>query len=195
MSLVKKRLFSFKILVISLLVRNKYTFVLCLTSLVKYTCPPNHYNMVVKQPLWLYLCQLMLLFSFSSDTYLSFESSYYMFPETSVGAGIYFIHIIKNRQSSTTETENTYELIVQVKSVDKAEKDKDFSAISISQIIFANEVKIAYVFIIFNDIIPEENESFIIKISPVANKLQWVNGRSVTTNITIIDDDGKEHTE
>ena len=118
-----------------------------------------------------------------------------MFPETSVGTGTYQINIIKDRQSSTTETENKYEFTVQVKSLDKATKDVDFTASSKSQTINANEVRTAYGGNIIDDIISEENESFILRISRVANKPQWVNGRSVTTNVTIIDNDGKEHTK
>ena len=128
---------------------------------------------------------------FSSDTYLSFEFSKYVFHEISVGTGNYIIYIIKDRQSSTIETENKYEFTVQVKSTDKARKDIDFTASSASQTITAKEVRTLYQFTILNDNIPEGNESFTLSISPVPNKAQWLNGRSVVTNITIIDDDGK----
>ena len=115
-----------------------------------------------------------------------------MFPEVLVGTGDYRINIIKDRQSSTTETENKYEFTVQVKSLDKATKAVDFTASSDSQTINANEVRTAYGVKIIDDIIPEGNESFILSISSVPNKPQWLNGRSVTTKVTIIDNDGKD---
>ena len=135
----------------------------------------------------------IVLFFFSSDTYLSFEFSKYFFREISIGTGNYVIYVIKDRQSSTIETENKYEFTVQVKSIYQATDNVDFTESSGLQTISANEVRTPYIVQIIDDFEPEGNESFTLSISPVPNELQWINGRNVVTNVTIIDNDGKEY--
>ena len=135
----------------------------------------------------------IVLFFFSSDTYLSFEFSKYFFREISIGTGNYVIYVIKDRQSSTIETENKYEFTVQVKSTYQATDNVDFTESSGLQTISANEVRTPYLVQIIDDFEPEGNESFTLSISPVPNELQWINGRNVVTNVTIIDNDGKEY--
>ena len=126
----------------------------------------------------------------SSDTHLSFEFSSYSVNET--GTGVFGIYIIKEKKNSTA-TENTYELIVQLKSTSsEMVTSEDFIAPTTELKISPNEEKVIYSVTIREDGVPEEEESFSLSISPIPNKVQWVNGDYVSTIIIIIDDDGKK---
>ena len=124
----------------------------------------------------------------SSDTHLSFEFSSYFVNET----GGLEIHIIKEGKNATA-TENTYELTVQLKSrSSELVTIDDFTAPNALKKISPNQEKVAYGVTINEDSIPENEESFTLSISPIPNKVQWVNGDYVNTIINIIDDDGKK---
>ena len=126
----------------------------------------------------------------SSDTHLSFEFSSYSFNET--GIRLFPIYIIKEKKNATA-TENTYELTVQLKSKSsELVTNDDFTAPNAFKTISPNQEKVAYGVTINEDSIPENEESFTLSISPIPNKVQWVNGDYVNTIINIIDDDGKK---
>ena len=125
----------------------------------------------------------------SSDMYLSFEFSSYSLNE--MGTYVFPINIIKQKENATA-TENTYELTVQLKSKSEMLTSEDFIADSAELKIHPNQEKVIYSFTIKEDGVPEEEESFILGISPVTNRVQWLNGDNVTTIINIIDDDGKK---
>ena len=126
----------------------------------------------------------------SSDTHLSFEFSSYSVNET--GTGTFAINIIKEKENATA-TENTYELIVQLKSrSSEMVTSQDFIADNAKLKISPNQEKVIYPVTILEDGLPEDEESFTLSISPIPNEVQWVNGDNVTTIINIIDDDGKK---
>ena len=126
----------------------------------------------------------------SSDMYLSFEFSSYSLNETETG---YFpINIIKQEKNATA-TENTYELFFQLKyKSSEMVTSEDFIASNAELQIRPNQEKVIYFLTIREDGVPEEEESFTLSISPITNKVQWLNGDNVTTIINIIDDDGKK---
>ena len=127
---------------------------------------------------------------YSSDIHLSFEFSSYSVNET--GTGLFFINIIKQKENATA-TEITYELTVQVKSrSSEMVTRQDFIAPNAKLAISPNQEKVIYRVTIQEDGIPEEEESFSLRISPIPNEVQWVNGDYVSTIINIIDDDGKK---
>ena len=126
----------------------------------------------------------------SSDTHLSFEFSSYSVNET--GTGTFAINIIKEKENATA-TENTYELTVQLKSKSsEMVTSQDFIADNAKLKISPNQEKVIYPVTILEDGVPEEEESFTLRIYPITNEVQWVNGDKVTTIINIIDDDGKK---
>ena len=126
----------------------------------------------------------------SSDTHLSFEFSSYSLNET--GTGTFLIYIIKQKENATA-TENTYELLVQLQSTSsEMVTSQDFIAKTAELTLSPNQEKMVFRIIILDDGVPEEDESFTLSISPLPNKVQWVNGDNVTTIINIIDDDGKK---
>ena len=126
----------------------------------------------------------------SSDTHLSFEFSSYSLNET--GTGSFPLNIIKQKKNATA-TENTYELTVQLQSTSsEMVTSQDFTAPNALKTISPNQEKVIFPVTILDDGVPEEEESFSLSISPIPNKVQWVNGDYVTTIINIIDDDGNK---
>ena len=122
--------------------------------------------------------------------YLSFEFSSYSLNET--GTCYFPINIIKQKKNATA-TENTYELIVQLKSKSsEMVTSEDFIAPNAKLTIHPNQEKVRYSLTIREDGVPEEEESFTLSIYPITNEVQWLNGDNVTTIINIIDDDGKK---
>ena len=125
---------------------------------------------------------------------MSFESPHYSFNESSVQGPNFTIYVIKEKRNNPTSTENTYHFNVILRYISNNLGQGYILPNGYNESFSPNEEKRPYEFTFWDDNIFEENLIFQLSISKLDPTDLWQEGTYITTNITIIDDDGKENT-